>query len=175
MLSDLNAAMPGLHLEPGEISRVFWGGMPTDSQGRLASRPVWVDHGKEGGPGGFHSLSGIKFTTARQVASRLLTRLFPNRRPRAYGNGFSPSPLHGKRGLNIEIDRIDAWRTAAEEESALSLVDLAARRSDLADRMPLPGESLATLAGLFPGVASRQIQALENLLAEGRSPSVKDN
>jgi glycerol-3-phosphate dehydrogenase len=175
MLADLNEAMPGLCLEAGEISRVFWGGMPADAAGRLAKRPVFVDHGAEGGPIGFHSASGIKFTTARQVASRLLTRLFPSRRPRAYGDGFSPSPRHGERGLDVPIEQIEAWRTLAEEEAALSLGDLAVRRSDLADRMPLPAETLAALAAIFPADASLQIRALENLLAEGRPPSVQEN
>ncbi|MFP4390511.1 MAG: FAD-dependent oxidoreductase [Desulfococcaceae bacterium] len=167
MLADLNEALPGLQLEPGDISRIFWGGMPTDAAGRLAKRPVFVDHGAEGGPVGFHSVSGIKFTTARQVVSRLLTRLFPLRRPRAYGGNFSPSPLHGVRGLAIEPHETDEWRKLAEEESALSLADLAVRRSDLADRMPLAEETLFSLAGIFPGEASDQIQALRSLLAEG--------
>lgn len=167
MLFDLNEALPGLHLKSEEIFRVFWGGMPTDSQGRLAKRPACVDHGEEGGPFGFHSVSGIKFTTARQVAGGLLKRLFPDRRPRAYGENFSPSPLHGVRGLAIEPHETDEWRKLAEEESALSLADLVVRRSDLADRMPLAEETLSSLAGIFPGEKSDQIQALRNLLAEG--------
>lgn len=77
MLADLNDAVPGLAATPAEVKAVHWGVMPGDAQGRLASRPAFVSHG----PTGLHSLCGNKFTTARATADRVLTRLFPRRRP----------------------------------------------------------------------------------------------
>jgi glycerol-3-phosphate dehydrogenase len=167
MLADLNAALPELRFRRDEIRRVFWGAIPADTPGRPSGHPVVVDHGCDGGPKGFHSVSGVKFTTARQVADRILGRIFPDLVPRPYDAAFAPSPLHGRRGLDPASDRIESWRVLAREESALSLADLMLRRSDLADRAPLSAETLSGLAGIFPEAESTQVETLRRILTEG--------
>jgi len=71
-IDDLNLSMPGLHLRPGDVQQIFAGLLPVQKQGtdKLASREVIKDHGATGGPKGAFSVSGVKFTTARLVASK---------------------------------------------------------------------------------------------------------
>lgn len=74
--SDLDRALPGFDLGPKDIVRVFSGLLPTDRPGsaELTKREIIIDHARLGGPTGFYSVSGIKFTTARRVAEKALRR-----------------------------------------------------------------------------------------------------
>ncbi len=76
-LSELNAALPGLGLGREHVLRVLWGRIPAVAEGSTvpASRPVIHDHGRQGGPRGLVSVSGVKLTTARAVAERVLRTL----------------------------------------------------------------------------------------------------
>lgn len=166
MIDDLNSAVPDLKLTKGELRRVFWGVMPGESSGQLASRTVFVDHGAAGGPSGFFSLSGIKFTTARGAAERVLTRLFPHRQPRPYDATFTPSPLHGQRGLGVAKGFFSSLQTLIREEAAMSLGDLVFRRTDLGDRPDLSFGDLRRLACLFPWEDSRQMQEVREVIKQ---------
>lgn len=76
-LHELNMAVPGLKLVPADIRMVFPGLLPVRHAGGcvLKESPVIMDHGKSGGPEGFFSISGVKFTTARHVAQQTLRRI----------------------------------------------------------------------------------------------------
>ncbi|HEV2853289.1 MAG TPA: FAD-dependent oxidoreductase [Thermoanaerobaculia bacterium] len=76
-LRDLNAALPGLDLRRQQVLQVLWGRIPAAAEGSTtpASRPVIHDHGRHGGPRGLVSVSGVKLTTARAVAERVLRTL----------------------------------------------------------------------------------------------------
>lgn len=80
-IDDLNLSIPGLHLKSHDILQVFAGLLPVQTQGtdKLASREVIKDHGKQGGPRGAFSVSGVKFTTARLVAEKVMTGIFTGR------------------------------------------------------------------------------------------------
>lgn len=82
-IDDLNDAVPGLDLGEGDVARVFAGLLPAARPGtyELATRAVVIDHGLRGGPLGFFSVSGVKFTTARRVAEKVLRRAFPSAMP----------------------------------------------------------------------------------------------
>ena len=105
-IADLNAAVPGLRLGPREILRVFAGLLPAQRAGAaaLAKRAAIVDHGAGRGPAGLYSVSGIKLTTARAVAARLLDQAFPSaaaRRAATFGRPrlvAGPSNSSGARG-----------------------------------------------------------------------------
>ena len=73
-LSDLNHAIPKLHLKKQEIKSIRAGFLPAKQEGtdKLASRDVIIDHGKIKGPIGLYSVSGIKWTTSRKVAEKTL-------------------------------------------------------------------------------------------------------
>lgn len=75
-VADLNAAVPGLDLRLDQVRRVYPGLLPTTRPGgeEQRARDVILDHGTLGGPRGLVSLSGIKLTTARAVAEKVLRR-----------------------------------------------------------------------------------------------------
>lgn len=70
----LNAAIPSLGARLENIRRVFAGLLPAAKAGsnELAKREVLLDHGKAGGLRGLYSVSGVKFTTANDVACLVL-------------------------------------------------------------------------------------------------------
>jgi glycerol-3-phosphate dehydrogenase len=77
-LDELNTAVPDLKLIESDIRQVYAGLLPAkrDGECELRERPIIIDHGKSGGPAGFFSVSGVKFTTARQVAEQTLRHSF---------------------------------------------------------------------------------------------------
>jgi len=80
-LVDLNAAAPGLQAGISDIIHVFSGLLPVKEPGltELTTRENIVEHAQLGGPEGLYSVVGVKFTTARLVADRLLSKIFPAR------------------------------------------------------------------------------------------------
>jgi glycerol-3-phosphate dehydrogenase len=79
-IADLNRSVPGLALQSTEVASVMAGLLPLARPGgsTLASRETIIDHGRQGGPRGIFSISGVKLTTARLVAERVLRRAFPD-------------------------------------------------------------------------------------------------
>jgi len=78
-IADLNRAVPALALRRDEAATVMAGLLPVERPGssNLANREMIIDHGNRGGPSGAFSVSGVKLTTARLVAERVLGQAFP--------------------------------------------------------------------------------------------------
>jgi glycerol-3-phosphate dehydrogenase len=78
-IADLNRSVPGLALQRKDVAQIMLGLLPLARPGghTLANRETIIDHGVQGGPRGVFSVSGVKLTTARLVAERLLKRAFP--------------------------------------------------------------------------------------------------
>jgi glycerol-3-phosphate dehydrogenase len=78
-IAELNRAVPGLALKRDEVETVMAGLLPVTRPGSsvLASREVIIDHGSQGGPAGVFSVAGVKLTTARLVAEKVLGQAFP--------------------------------------------------------------------------------------------------
>jgi glycerol-3-phosphate dehydrogenase len=141
-LGDLNAAVPGLDLGEGDVVRVSAGLLPATGPGtcELTKRDVILDHGLRGGPSGFFSLSGIKWTTVRRVAERVLRCAFPSAAPlpdgqfqRAPGAGRQPDyPFSWMPHPGDEAWKKDL-RSAASGEAVHHLDDLLLRRSSVGD------------------------------------------
>jgi glycerol-3-phosphate dehydrogenase len=142
-LDDLNSAIPDAGLTRNTILYTFSGLLPATRQGGvgLTKREVILDHSEKGGPRGFYSLSGIKFTTARLVAEKLLKKIFPDSRNR-YGSLFEifQTPGNGKYiGRDFAVGRkepldgplLEALREIADQESVATLDDLLFRRTNL--------------------------------------------
>jgi glycerol-3-phosphate dehydrogenase len=160
-LTDLNAAVPGLEARPANILQVYAGLLPARAAGTtlLANREVIHDHGSARGPKGLFSVSGVKFTTARLVAQKTLTRAFGRslRSPRSHA--IRPPPVTGVCGESIAdaaspldgpMEQVSArLRALAEQESVLGLEDLLLRRLDstLAARDPAAAARLRELLG----------------------------
>lgn len=73
-LAALNACVPGFAVEPRHVIGISAGLLPARAAGStdLASSDAVLDHGRHGGPAGLYSLAGIKYTTAPEVARKLL-------------------------------------------------------------------------------------------------------
>ncbi len=71
-LDQLNSALPELQLTQDAVLLVQAGQLPARSNGstELANRPVFLHLGDFDAPSGLFALSGVKFTTARQVAEQ---------------------------------------------------------------------------------------------------------
>jgi glycerol-3-phosphate dehydrogenase len=76
-LAHLRAAVPGFDIGLRHVRRVFAGLLPVRVGGTvdLVKREVVLDHGRAGGPRGFYSVSGVKYTTAVDVARQVIARL----------------------------------------------------------------------------------------------------
>jgi glycerol-3-phosphate dehydrogenase len=110
MLAGLNAAIPGLDLARRDVAEVQAGFMPAarPGDGMPATRPVVLDHGRRGGPRGLFSVVGVKYTTARDLAERVLTRAY------------------GRMPVRPGTDRPDAAAAGTHEDS---LTDTRPRRA----------------------------------------------
>lgn len=135
-LDDLTGALPGLPANRDKVLRVHWGELPARAPGsdEMAKRPALVDHSQAGGPSGLHSLSGIKYTTARHVAERFLERCPPASGPRPDAR-TRPVVRTGLTDVSLRLtslqDRADfskELRVLSEEEMAPHLDDLLLRR-----------------------------------------------
>jgi glycerol-3-phosphate dehydrogenase len=139
----LNAAVPGLGAAPDRVRRVFAGLLPARRAGspELASREVLFDHGALGGVQGLYSVSGVKFTTAGEVARRTLDLM---------GHGACrevEDPNPPLQGARVLTDASQMWRMdetefgvalqhTAQDESVQCLDDLVLRRSNWAITEP---------------------------------------
>ena len=76
-VGELDEAMPGLDLASAPVLHVFSGQLPVREEGTvdLCRRATVDHHADRGGAEGLVSVSGVKFTTARRVAERVLSEL----------------------------------------------------------------------------------------------------
>lgn len=134
---DLNLALPSLKLNHKDILHVFAGLLPATKFGSsdLAVREVILNHADHGGPRGLYSISGVKFTTARLVAEKILKRIFPERQVTedTLNEHFSPLQDKVERCGIFDFDWFpspedekwkEALRLLVEEESVQHLDDL---------------------------------------------------
>ncbi len=84
-IADLNRSVAGLDLKRKDVARVMAGLLPLAGPGSraLANRETIIDHASTGGPAGAFSVSGVKLTTARLVAERVLRRAAPDAKIRS--------------------------------------------------------------------------------------------
>ena len=148
-VAELNEALPALALTAGDVVRTYVGRLPARTAGtaELTDRPSIIDHGRAGGPAGLFSVRGVKLTTARALAERVIGRAFPGARPVAQ-QAFArpPALVLPPEHLLLDPQAADplpwrhALRRAVREEAALHLDDLLLRRSGFGDD---PGRALA--------------------------------
>lgn len=143
-LGALNAAIPGLDLAPQDVIHVYAGLLPGRRSGtaELVTRPVIHDHGARGGPPGFYSISGVKFTTARRVAEQTLRTIFGRQLRQPSHATARPPPLldlaeqtllSTATAFDGAPDEVEArMRRIIREEAVLHAEDLLLRRLDSA-------------------------------------------
>lgn len=136
-LHDINAAAPHLNVTVADVVQVFAGLLPTDAIGDVepSSRTRIIDHAALGGPEGFVSVSGVKFTTARHVAEQTLRTWFAARRLPLppYRNATQPDAASRRDWITLfDADELsvspETIRRIAEEESVVHVDDLLLRR-----------------------------------------------
>jgi glycerol-3-phosphate dehydrogenase len=186
-IDDLNLSVPGLHLQQSDILQVYAGLLPVQKQGtdKLAVREIIKDHGATGGPRGAYSVSGVKLTTARLVADKVLKQVFPDRTLKITRKLSEPLP---SQDLTLSPDPIFSFdwhpekdnqdwqerlRAIIANQSVMHLDDLIVRRTTIGDN---PSRALAAaprIAALFDWDEQRRTEEqlrLESFFA-GRSLS----
>jgi len=134
-IAGINASLPGLDLQRGEVRRVYAGLLPAEREGgeEPSHRPEIVDHGKIGGPSGLFSVSGVKWTTARRVAADVLNKVMARRLKPLHGTK-PPTPLRPIELRDLSLIAHDANELRERlgelinEESVVHLDDLLLRR-----------------------------------------------
>jgi glycerol-3-phosphate dehydrogenase len=174
-LDELNAAVSGLDLAPREVSHVYAGLLPGRRAGttELATEAIVHDHGRHGGPQGLYSVSGVKFTTARQVAEATLRAMF-GRELRACRNAPErPQPLLDLAGQTLlstatpfdgEARALESLlHRIAREEAVMYAEDLLLRRLDSTSMLVDQKASdvlRRALAPLLPGLTDHHRSAI---------------
>jgi glycerol-3-phosphate dehydrogenase len=143
-LHDINLALPSLDLNTKDILYVFSGLLPVKKLGTvdLLKREVILNHGDQGGPKGFFSISGVKFTTSRLVAEKTIKQIFTESKVLDNQSDIIFSLSKGnanQRGiLNLReysLSKIIEWETPLmsiiEDESVRQLADLVFQRTNI--------------------------------------------
>jgi glycerol-3-phosphate dehydrogenase len=136
----LNAAIPGLDAGTVNVRRVFAGLLPVTVAGsvELANREVLLDHGRSSGLAGVYSVSGVKFTTAIDVARQALAMMSVGRDRVPDRSELSLSPASD---LLTDARNLWTWEPAAirsalrqviEDEAVQCVDDLVLRRTNWA-------------------------------------------
>lgn len=137
-IADLRAAAPGLGASRDCVLAVLSGLLPAHPPGtaRQAERPRIVHHADLGGPRDLWSVSGVKYTTARAVAERVVSAALPaprhERRPPADTQRPATDTWPGlldPRGPDNGPEAAAHIRRIAATESVVHLDDLVLRRT----------------------------------------------
>jgi glycerol-3-phosphate dehydrogenase len=160
-LDELNAAVPGLDLAPGEVIHIYAGLLPGGQAGtaELATHAVVHDHGRHGGPQGLYSISGVKFTTARGVAEDTLRAIFGRQLRPASSAPARPRPLMDFAGQTLlsagtpcgseASEREALARRIIREEAVVRPEDLLLRRLDSAEALAERARAAEALRGVL--------------------------
>lgn len=185
-LNNLQGSLPGVELTEERISRVFLGQLPNAGRRtvNLLNRPYVFDH-KDIGLKGLVSVWGIKYTTARSLATRVLETLYPGLtrlrieyKPPSYPSGIGAIEAELRELVTIrEPDRArvrDAAKAVlgtCDVTDSLSLADMIFRRTGLGDHLDVAEKLARPLAELMPWPETRretEIQVFQEELLKHR-------
>jgi glycerol-3-phosphate dehydrogenase len=180
LLMEFNQACPGLALTMADVTNYQWGWLRLkdgNERGRataLAERPYVVNHGTSGSVRHLISVEGVKYTTARRVAERVVSSVFRelDRPSPACRTAEVPLVTSGQEPLIQADGLVDALpvRRAVRQEMALKLGDIVFRRTSpgLAGRLSRATVSQAAkLAGTELGWdAARQGLEIDDVLRQ---------
>jgi len=142
-IADLNLSIPDLNLNRKNILKIYSGILPVKKEGtnQLAVREIIIDHSGHGGPKGLYSLSGVKLTTSRLVAEKVLNKIFGKKISKKQTDITFPIKSEKEYGIfdfnwNLENDKNgwqDILKDKIENELVVHLQDLILRRTTLGD------------------------------------------
>jgi len=172
-ITDINAAVPGIGLTKKDILKIYAGLLPGTESGKLSKRPSLIDHSASGGPGGLFSMSGVKFTTSRLVAEKMIRQVFPGRKASGYRSIFDKHEEDVTFGYDEMItgDSMKKLKEVVEGESVLHLSDLVLRRTSLGENPKRALKAIEQLRPLFnpdSGWWKREKTETEALLKTGQ-------
>ena len=150
-ISDLNKALPGINLKKDDILIIYKGILPAEENGKLSSREVIIDHSKDGLKGLF-SVSGVKFTTSRRVAEKVMKRIFREKPIYKYEEIFNNVEEQNIFFDFNEIpsnDKLNKIKDIIKKENVVYLSDLIFRRTSLGDNPVRVEKFLDSLRGCF--------------------------
>jgi glycerol-3-phosphate dehydrogenase len=180
---ELNRSIKDLSLKQSDVLQIFPGLLPGKEEGseKLAVREVIIDHAKNGGPLGFFSVSGVKFTTARLVAEKTIKKIFGEDLKNLTRDDRKPLTekdlgIFKKDWVPIEND---GWEEKIikiiKNESVVHLDDLMIRRTSLGDN-PINAlkysEKICTLFNWDDARKSSEILRLESFYNSRRISDV---
>ncbi|MCK4821288.1 FAD-dependent oxidoreductase, partial [bacterium] len=167
-MDDLNHAVPFLEVSQKDILHIFSGLLPATEVGGvdLAVRETILNHADYGGPQGFYSISGVKFTTARLVAEKTLKTIFSGKEVKKVQIHKDLVPFQvevdGRRSFSFDLyplpqDRKwkQALRSIIQEEAVQHLDDLIYRRTTLWENPKKAFEIAPSICDLFQWDESR--------------------
>ncbi|MDZ7295342.1 MAG: glycerol-3-phosphate dehydrogenase/oxidase [candidate division KSB1 bacterium] len=121
-LQEVNSAYPGAPLHAEEVLFVHKGFLPMDGINPKTGEVVLTkhyrlhDHGRAGGPEGLISVVGVKYTTARDVAEKLIDMAL-----RKLGHEPTPSASRARPLMGGEITRFSSFLEEATARTRDSL------------------------------------------------------
>lgn len=170
-IDDLNLSIPTLNASRDKVLQIYSGLLPAKEQGTsaLAVREVIIDHSQHGGPQGLFSLSGVKFTTARLVAEKVLKQVFPDDTRKSLPDLNFPQKSESEYGvfdfdwsLNQKTIK-EILKKKIETEGVVHLQDLLLRRTTLGDNPWLALKNAEELSNLFDWDHERKKEEIESL------------
>ncbi len=139
-IADLNLSIPNLNLSRDHILKIFTGILPVKKEGtdQLAVREVIIDHSEHDGPKGLYSLSGVKLTTSRLVAEKVVNKIFDKKlnKKREIKFPVKPEREYGIFDFNWDSNKdTNGWqdilKSKIENEEVVHLQDLILRRTSI--------------------------------------------
>jgi glycerol-3-phosphate dehydrogenase len=113
-----------------------------------------IDHWKAGGPAGAYSISGVKFTTSRLVAEKMIKYIFSNRKKKSYKELFNTNnnddEIFFKYNEEIDKHKLEILKKVIDNESVIHLSDLVSRRTSISDNPKRAVNSTDELKKIFP-------------------------
>ena len=175
-IADLNLILPRSRFNMDDIVRVYSGFLPVEKEGgiKLSDRALIHDHGRHGGPRGFYSVTGVKFTTARKEAERAMNCVMHGgRSPGTDRPDPEQRPLTNNSMSTLDYDWLpegddNTWKMdlgkLIKQESVLHLDDLVLRRTSIGDNPQRTSKLAAEIATLFNWDENRRDQEIHGLL-----------
>lgn len=175
MLADINDAAPRLALKPDDVRHIFAGLLPARQAGsaELAVRPAMVRHERSDEFRGLFTICGVKFTTARKVASDTLDMIF-GRSPGVENPASQrPEPTPGWQSAGLNLDNNLAKdrffhdiEALINNESVQHLTDLVFRRTDLWENPDVVRRIAPDICKRFDWDRERTDWEIRNLFSE---------
>lgn len=174
-IADLNLSIPDLNLSRKNIVQIYSGLLPAKKQGdnQIAVREVIIDHSEHEGPKGLFSLSGVKLTTSRLVAEKVLNKIFDKKKLKKKNKIEFPVRTKEEYGIfDFDWDSTkdkNGWKetlkSKIENESVVHLHDLLLRRTTIGDNPQNAIKQSEEICKLFNWDETKAKSEIEDLKA----------